>query len=66
MADLVVFVGLVGLVGAVGIALGMLAARRLDAWDERRATAADGVRATPAPASAVDGDLLEDGGETVD
>ena len=39
MPDLVIFVALVGLIGAAGIALGMLAARRLGAWDERRAAA---------------------------
>ncbi len=65
MADLVVFLALVGLVGAAGIALGMLVARRLGAWDERRTAAVD---AAPAPGSgpAVGIDPREDGGDTVD
>jgi len=66
MADLVVFVALVGLIGAGGIALGMLAARRLGAWDERRTAAGDAVPAAPGSGSARDVDPLEDGGETLD
>ncbi len=65
VADLVVFLGLVGLVGAAGIALGMLVARRLGAWDERRTAAVD---TAPAPGSGSAGgiDPREDGGDTVD
>ncbi len=66
MADLVIFIALVGLIGAAGIALGMLVARRLGAWDERRATAGNGVPAGPGSGSARDVDPLEDGGDTVD
>ena len=77
MPDLVVFVALVGVIGAAGIALGMLAARRLGAWDERRAAAeaAAGDAGSPArgsgsPArgsgSAREIDPLEDGGDTLD
>jgi len=67
MADLVVFVALVGLIGAAGIALGMLAARRLRAWDDRRATAdADADASARGSGSSRDVDPLEDGGETID
>jgi hypothetical protein len=66
MADLVVFVVLVGLIGAAGIALGMLAARRLGAWDERRAAAGDAVPPARGSGSARDVDPLGDGGDTVD
>jgi len=81
MPDLVIFVALVGLIGAAGIALGMLAARRLGAWDERRAAAeaaagdAPGAAGPPArgsglPAggsgSAREVEPLEDGGDTLD
>jgi hypothetical protein len=77
MPDLVIFVALVGLIGAAGIALGMLAARRLAVWDERRAAAETAARDAVRPArgsgspargsgSARDIDPLEDGGDTVD
>jgi len=66
VADLVIFIALVGLIGAAGIALGMLAARRLGAWDERRAAEGDAVPAAPGSGSARDVDPLEDGGDTVD
>ena len=78
MPDLVIFVTLVGLIGAAGIALGMLAARRLGAWDERRAAAeaaadaaagdAAGDAGPPArgSGSAREIDPLEDGGDTLD
>jgi len=65
VADLVVFVCLVGLIGAAGITLGMLAARRLDAWDERRA-AADAAPAVPGPGSAGGREPVEERGDTVD
>lgn len=66
MADLAVFVALVGLVGAAGIALGMLAARRLGAWDERRASVGNAVAKAPGSGSAGGSDPHEDGGETID
>jgi hypothetical protein len=66
VADLVIFIALVGFIGAAGIALGMLAARRLGAWDERRAAAGDAVLAARESGSARDVDPLEDGGETLD
>jgi len=65
MADLVVFVGLVGVVGAAGITLGMLVARRLGEWDERRAAAVETAPA-PGPGAAGGIDPREDGGDTVD
>jgi hypothetical protein len=63
VADLVVFIGLVGLVGAAGIALGMLAARWLGAWEKRRAT---GVDAAPGSGSAGGVEPREEGGDPVD
>jgi hypothetical protein len=66
LADLVVFVALVGLIGAAGIVLGMLAARRLGAWDDRRAGAAEAARAPGATGTTTADDPGEDGGETVD
>jgi len=66
MADIAIFIVLVGLIGAAGIALGMLAARRLAAWDERRAAAGDPVPAAPGSGSARDDEALEDGGDTLD
>jgi len=70
MADLVVFVALVGVIGAAGIALGMLTARRLGAWDERRAAAeaapGDAVPLARGSGSARDVNPLEHGGDTVD
>jgi hypothetical protein len=65
MADLLVFVALVGLIGAAGVLLGMLAARRLGAWDDRRSAAADAATAAGVPGTATD-DPGQDGGETVD
>ena len=65
MADLVVFVALVGLIGAAGIVLGMLAARRLGAWDDRRAAAGDAMSAASASGPA-DDDPGTNGGETLD
>ncbi len=65
MADLVVFVALVGLIGAAGVLLGMLAARRLGAWDDRRSAAADAATAPGIFGPAID-DLGQDGGETLD
>ena len=65
MAELAVFVVLVGLIGAAGIALGMLAARRLGAWDERRA-AADAVEQQRGSGAGPGVDPLEDGGDGVD
>lgn len=62
MADLAVFAALVGLIGVAGIGLGILAARRIGAWDERRAAAEE----TPplGPGSGLAGDIAqpEDGG----
>jgi len=74
MPDLVVFVALVGVIGAAGIALGMLTARRLGAWDEQRAAAEPAAEAAPGDAeslgrgsgSARDVNPLEHGGDTVD
>ncbi len=77
MPDLVIFVALVGLIGAAGIALGMLVARRLGAWDERRAAAEATAGDAGPPArgagppprgsgSAREIDPLEDGGDTLD
>jgi hypothetical protein len=66
MADLGILVALVGLVGAAGIALGMLAARRLGTWDEQRAAAGDAAPSARGSGSAGDVNPLEDGGETVD
>jgi hypothetical protein len=63
--DLVVFACLVGVIGAAGIMLGMLAARRLEAWDEKRAAAGDSPP-TPGDGSAAGGDWDEDGGDTVE
>ena len=65
MADLVVFVALVGLIGAAGVLLGMLAARRLGAWDDRRSAAADAATAPGVRGTATD-DPGQDGGDTVD
>ena len=66
MADLVVFVALVGLIGAAGIVLGMLAARRLGDWDDRRSAAADAATAPGVPGPASDDEPGRDGGETGD
>jgi hypothetical protein len=71
MADLVIFGALVGLIGAAGIALGMLAARRLAAREERRVGARDAAGAAAVPeawgsGAARDVRPLEDGGETID
>jgi hypothetical protein len=73
MGDLVVFAALVGVFGAAGIALGILAARRLGPWDERRATAgagavraADTTGAVRRTGSTPGNEPPEDGGETVD
>ena len=53
MGDLAVFAALVGLFAVVGIALGILAARRLGAWDDRRAAGAAGeAGAVPATSGA--------------
>ena len=65
MADLLVFVALVGLIGAAGVLLGMLAARRLGAWDDRRSAAAEASTAPGGSGPATD-DPGQDGGETVD
>ena len=64
VADLVLFGPLVGLVAAAGIGLGMLAASRLDAWDE--GPAADGRSAPAEPGHELMGGPArpEDGGET--
>jgi hypothetical protein len=63
MADLAPFRLLVGLVAAAGIGLGMLAAPRLVAWDERHA--ADGGSAPAEPGHEAMGGPArhEDGGE---
>ncbi len=45
MPDLAIYVGLVALVAVAGIALGMLAAPRLAAWDDRRAAREDAAAA---------------------
>jgi hypothetical protein len=67
MADLGIFAALVGLFAVVGIGLGILAARRLGAWDERRATAEAGAVQTAGGAGSTAGkEPLEDGGDTVD
>ena len=66
MADLVVFVALVGLIGAAGIVLGMLAARRLGAWDDRRSGGGDRVAAPGVTGTTRAEDPGEDGGETID
>jgi hypothetical protein len=64
MAELVIFVALVALIAAAGISLGMLAAPRLGAWDERRAAGGDAARAEPGPRSADAVHPLKDGGDT--
>ena len=65
MADLVVFIALVGVIGAAGIVLGMLAARRLGAWDDRRA-AADAAQARGGAGQEPGDEPGRDGGETGD
>ena len=64
MADLAIFAALVVVVGLVGAALGMLAARRIDAWGERRAAAADEGPVGPSAPAATGVETPEDGGET--
>ena len=64
MADLVVFVALVGVIAAAGIVLGMLAARRLGAWDDRRSGVANTVGADDGVRQSRDDEPDEDGGET--
>ena len=64
MADLVVFVALVGVIGAAGIVLGMLAARRLGAWDDRRSSVASAAGADDGSRDARDDEPDEDGGKT--
>lgn len=67
MPDLVIFVALVGLIGGAGIVLGMLAARRLGAWDDRHAAAdADSIASARGSVQARDDERLEDGGDTGD
>ena len=44
MPDLVLFLGLIALVVVASIGLGMLAAARLAAWDDRRAAGEDAAR----------------------
>ncbi len=63
MADLVVFGALVAVIGAAGIVLGMLAARRLGAWDDRRSGAASAAARDEARTARND-EPDEDGGET--
>jgi hypothetical protein len=63
MADLLVFVALVGLIGAAGVLLGMLAARRLGAWDDRRSGAGDAVTGPGVTGTTIDDGLDGDGGE---
>ncbi|MEX1172688.1 MAG: hypothetical protein WEG56_08750 [Chloroflexota bacterium] len=41
MTDLVVFLAVVAVIGVAGAGLGMLVARRLDAWTATRASADD-------------------------
>ena len=62
MADLVVYIALVGVIGAAGIVLGMLAARRLGAWDDRRSGVATTV-ADDGSREMRDDERNEDGGE---
>jgi len=66
VGDLVIFIALVGLIGVAGVALGMLAARQLGAWDDRRAAAGDAAPAAPGSGSARDVDPVVDGGDPVD
>jgi hypothetical protein len=63
LTDLVVFVALVGLIGAAGVVLGMLASRRLGAWDDRRAGAAAAASAPGVTGTTTADDPGEDGGE---
>ncbi len=65
MADLAVFIALVVVIGAAGIVLGMLAARRLGAWDDRRA-AADAAPAGGGAGQEPGEHPGSDGGETGD
>ena len=64
MADLAIFAALVVVVGLGGAALGMLAARRIDAWEQRRAAAADEGQVGPSAPATVGVETPEDGGET--
>jgi hypothetical protein len=70
VAELLVFGALVALIAAAGIALGMLAGRRLGAWDDRRARAdaADTAGGPEGHGSGPAGEihLPRDGGENGD
>jgi hypothetical protein len=56
MADVAIFLVALGLAGVVGVGLGMLVARRLDAWVETRA-----APAAPGPGSDPGVDRRDDG-----
>ena len=66
MLDLAVFLGLVTLVAVAGVALGMLAAPRLAAWDDRRAAREDAAAAGARAGSAGESDGLPEGGDPGD
>jgi hypothetical protein len=61
--DLVLFLGLVVLVVAASIGLGMLAAPRLAAWDDRRAAGEDAARAQAGTRSAGTADPRSERGD---
>ncbi len=63
MADLVVFVVLVAVIGAAGIVLGMLAGRRLGAWNDRRSGVVNAVEAEDGSRPGRGDEPDEDGGE---
>ena len=66
MLDLAVYLGLVALVAVAGIALGMLAAPRLAAWDDRRAARDDSAAAGAVTGSAGESARLPEGGDPSD
>ena len=66
MLDLAVFLGLVTLVAVAGVALGMLAAPRLAAWDDRRAAREDAAAAGARAGSAGESDGFPEGGDPGD
>jgi hypothetical protein len=61
--DLVLFLGLVALVVVASIGLGMLAAPRLAAWDDRRAAGEDAARAQAGTRPAGKADSRSEGGD---
>jgi exodeoxyribonuclease VII large subunit len=61
--DLVLFLGLVALVVVASIGLGMLAASRLAAWDDRRAAGEDAARAQAGTRPAGKADPRSEGGD---